>query len=58
MQRQMRNVVMQCGTMVWQYMWNMVVCCEDAKCGCGIPSDVEWSDVILDMAGGVMLNDG
>ena len=43
--------------MVW-YMWNMVVCYEDAKCGCGIPSDVEWSDVILDMAGGVMLNDG
>ena len=51
MQCQMRNVVMQCGTMVWQYMWNMVVCCEDAKCGCGIPSDVDWFDgAILDMA--------
>ena len=49
MQCQMRNVVMQCGTMV--YMWNMVVCCEDAKCGCGIQSDVEWFDgAILDMA--------
>ena len=47
---QMRNVVMRCGTMVW-YMWNMVACCEDAKCGCGIPSDVEWFDgAILDVA--------
>jgi len=50
MQCQMRNVVMRCGTMVW-YMCNMVACCEDAKCGCGIPSDVEWFDgAILDMA--------
>ena len=33
------------------YMCNMVACCEDAKCGCGIPSDVEWFDgAILDMA--------
>ena len=23
---------------------------EDVKCGCGIPSDVEWFDAILDMA--------
>ena len=22
---------------------------QDVKCGCGIPSDVEWSDAILDM---------
>ena len=51
MQCQMRNVVMRCGTMVL-YMWNMLVCCEDAKCGCGIPSDVpEWFDgAMLDMA--------
>ena len=43
MQCQMRNVVMRCGTMVW-YMWNMVVCCEDVKCGCGIPSD--WCGMV------------
>ena len=29
-------------------MWNMVVCC-DARCVCGIPSDVEWLEAILDM---------
>ena len=23
---------------------------QDVKCGCGIPSDVEWFDTILDMA--------
>ena len=44
----------KCGDAMWRmvwYMWNMVVCCEDAKCGCGIPSDVEWFDgAILDMA--------
>ena len=32
-------MVMRCG---------MVVCC-DARCGCGIPSDVEWFDATVDM---------
>ena len=43
------NVVMRCGMMVW-CMGNMVGCAvmQDVKCGCGIPSDVEWFDAILD----------
>ena len=29
----------------------------DVKCGCGIPSDVEWFDTFI-RHGGVMQNDG
>ena len=31
---------------------------QDVKCGCGLPSDVEWFDAILDCHGGAMRNAG
>ena len=34
-----------CGA--WEMWWCAVM--QDVKCGCGIPSDVEWFDAILDM---------
>ena len=27
---------------------------QDVKCGCGIPTDVEWFDAILDMGGAMV----
>ena len=42
-----------CGTCgIW---WCAVM--HDVKCGCGIPSDVEWFDTFI-RHGGVMQNDG
>ena len=39
------NVGWWCGA--WGIWWCVVM--QDVKCGCGIPSDVEWFDAILDM---------
>ena len=58
----MWNGAMWCAMMVW-YMGNMVVCWFKMWnwCGCGIPSDMEWCDAVLDITvrcemqrGGVM----
>ena len=42
---------MKCGDAMWndgvEYGGVLM---QDVKCGCGIPSDVEWFDAILDMA--------
>ena len=46
------------GIMVWYgHVEHSGVLMQDVKCGCGIPSDVEWFDTILDRHGGVMRND-
>ena len=46
---------MKCGDAMWidgvvhgEYQWWCAVM-QDVKCGCGIPSVVEWCDAILDM---------
>ena len=53
-----RRCVVKCGDAMWndgvEYGGVLM---QDVKCGCGIPSDVEWFDAILDMAvcGGMMV---
>ena len=41
--------VVKCGDAMWNE-WCATWWCAVAKCGSGIPSDVEWFDAILDMA--------